>query len=199
MRILFLSMFLICFINFTSVSQEIMENKLPYYQIPEAPESYTSGTVISRMIDGLGFRYYWATEGLTEKELNYEPGNEGRTAGETMDHLLGLSNVIVNSARKVANDRTVPQEKLVSYKEKRKQTLNNFKEASEIFRKATDLSEFTIVFMSEKGSSEFPFWNQINGPIEDAIWHAGQIVVLRRSAGNPIAKGVNVFLGKKNE
>ncbi len=173
------------------------ETKLPYDQIPEAPETYTSGTVISRMIDGLGFRYYWATEGLTEKELNYQPGNQGRTAEQTMEHLLGLSRVILNSAKKLPNDRTKPQKLDLSYAEKREETLNNFKEASEIFKKSTDLSEFSIIFKSKSGSNEFPFWNQINGPIEDAVWHAGQIVVLRRSAGNPISKGVNVFLGKK--
>lgn len=38
--------------------------QLPYYEIPEPAESYTTGGVLSRMMDGLGFRYYWATEGL---------------------------------------------------------------------------------------------------------------------------------------
>ena len=42
----------------------------------------------------------------------------------------------------------------------------------------------------------FPFWNQINGPISDAIWHSGQVVMNRRASGNPLRKGVNVFLGK---
>ena len=45
--------------------------------------------------------------------------------------------------------------------------------------------------------SEFPFWNLINGPISDAIYHVGQIVSFRRTSGNPIEKGVNVFLGEK--
>jgi len=198
MRVLLLSVSLICFANFALLGQDKVED-LPYHQIPEAPETYTTGTVISRMIDGLGFRYYWATQGLTEKELNYEPGNKGRTAGQTMEHLLGLSRVIVNSAKKVDNDRTKPQKLNLSYEEKRSETLRNFKEASDIFRKVTNLSEHSIVFKNNKGSSEFPFWNNINGPLEDAIWHAGQIVVLRRSAGKPIAKGVNVFLGKKND
>jgi len=178
-------------------SMKAQDQELPYYQIPEAPETYNEGTVISRMIDGLGFRYYWGTDGLTEKELNYKPGNDARTINETMEHLLGLSRVIVNSAKKLDNDRTKPQKLDLSYEEKRSETLRNFKEASDIFRQVTDLSEHTIVFKSDKGSREFPFWNNINGPIEDAIWHAGQIVSLRRIAGNPINPKVNVFLGKK--
>jgi hypothetical protein len=42
----------------------------------------------------------------------------------------------------------------------------------------------------------FPFWNQINGPISDALWHCGQVVMNRRASGNPLQKGVNVFIGK---
>jgi len=190
---------LVTLIALPAIAQENQEMTLPYHNIPTAPETYNAGTVISRMIDGLGFRYYWATEGLTDKDLAYEPGNDGRTAGQTMEHLLGLSRVILNSAEKEPNDRTKPQKLDLSFKEQRKETLHNFHKASLIFKEATDLSDFSIVFKSDKGSREFPFWNNINGPIEDAIWHAGQIVVLRRSAGNPIAKGVNVFLGTKTD
>ena len=46
------------------------KNELPYAQIPEAPNEYTVGGVVSRMIDGLGFRYYWATEGLRSEDLS---------------------------------------------------------------------------------------------------------------------------------
>ena len=47
-----------------------MTSKLPYYEIPDYPETYTAGSVAARMLDGLGFRYYWATEGLNEDDLN---------------------------------------------------------------------------------------------------------------------------------
>ena len=175
------------------------ESNLPYAKIDAEPETYKAGTVVSRMIDGLGFRYYWATDGLTEKDLAYEPGNDGRTIRETMGHLLGLSRLILNSARKLPNDRTQPQVLDLPYNEQRAETLNNFKEASEIFKYADDLSEFSIVFSNANGSRAFPFWNNINGPIADAIWHSGQVVTLRRIAGNPINPKVNVFLGKLND
>jgi len=197
MKIFALSFCFIFLNHVTAISQEAEARELPYYQIPEASENYTSGSLISRMIDGLGFRYYWATEGLTETDLNYKPGNDGRTARQTIDHLLGLSSVIVNSAKQIPNDRTGVKEEVLSFDETRKRTLHNLKEASHIFRNVTDISKFSIVFKSANGSREFPFWNQINGPIADAIWHAGQVVVLRRSAGNPISPKVNVFLGKK--
>lgn len=180
------------------MSQENVNDSAPYAAIPEAPDNYTAGSVVSRMIDGLGFRYHWATKDLTEADLNYSPGNDGRTIAETLDHLFSLSSTILSSAKKEAKDFSIKLPKL-SYPEKRKATLENFKLASELLLKSEDLAEHKIIFKRPKGTSEFPFWNQINGPIEDAIWHAGQIVVLRRSAGNPINPKVNVFLGKLND
>lgn len=194
MRTLLNSIFIL--LCFTSNAQENM-TELPYASIPEASENYTAGAIVSRMIDGLGFRFYWASEGLTADNLNYEPGNEGRSIDQTLDHILGLSTVILNSAKNVPNDRTVTAEKLKG-DERRQKTLENLKEASEQYAASTDMSAHTIIFKTAKGSSTFPLWNNINGPIEDAVWHAGQIVVLRRSAGNPINPKVNVFLGKLN-
>ncbi|MFT7499284.1 MAG: hypothetical protein ACI8QP_001887, partial [Porticoccaceae bacterium] len=44
--------------------------------------------------------------------------------------------------------------------------------------------------------SEYPFWDLINGPIEDAVWHSGQLVSFRRSSGNPMNPKVNFLTGK---
>ena len=185
---------LVILVTSLTLAQETMYETLPYYKIPEAPTSYTPGTVVSRMIDGLGFRYYWATEGLTDENLSYKPSEESRTIAETMDHLYGLSRTIVNSAKKKATDFTVASEELTSI-EKRKRTLENFKTASELFRVSENLEEHKVVFIRKNGKAEFPFWNQINGPIEDAVWHAGQIVMMRRVAGNPFNSKVSVFTG----
>lgn len=196
MKILFTSLLLLIALNVQS--QDAMKDTLPYAEIPEAPENYTASTVVSRMIDGLGFRYYWATEGLTEKDLAYTAGNDARTIEQTLKHIYGLSAVIANAAKKLPTDRTIETPEM-NYEEIRRATLENFKIASELLLVAEDLNEHAIVFKRANGESEFPFWNNINGPIEDAVWHAGQVVVLRRSAGNPINPKVNVFLGKLNE
>ena len=73
------------------------QTDLPYYQIPDYPENYTAETVAARMVDGLGFRYYWATEGLRETDLNYRPGDEARTSKETLQHIYELTKIIVNT------------------------------------------------------------------------------------------------------
>ena len=63
----------------------------------------------------------------------------------------------------------------------------------------TDFSKLSIRFERGGTKMEFPFWNQINGPISDAIWHCGQVVMNRRASGNPLRKGVNVFIGKTSQ
>ena len=194
------SLSIVCLIIFgITVSQETKEDKLPYYQIPDYPENYTAGSVAARLIDGLGFRYYWATEGLRTQDLEYRPSTEGRACKETIDHIYGLSKVIVNAATKTINDRTNAQKEDFTFEDKRKQTLLNFLEASAILRSQKDLSEYKLIFKSQYGTSEYPFWNNINGPIADAIWHTGQVVLMRRASGNPLNSKVSVFNGKLRE
>jgi len=182
-------------ISSLTLAQETMNEALPYATIPEPSEKYTPGTVVSRMIDGLGFRYFWATEGLTEENLAFKPSEDGRTIAQTLDHIYGLSRTIVNTAKKQPTDFTLEAEGLTT-DEKRKRTLENFKTASELFRVSDDLGGHKIIFIRNNGKAEFPFWNHLNGPIEDAVWHAGQIVMMRRAAGNPFNSKVSLFTGK---
>ncbi|WP_338359277.1 hypothetical protein [Yeosuana marina] len=175
-------------------SQNSMESKLPYYEIPDTPESYTAGTVAARMLDGLGFRYYWATEGLQPEDLSFKPSDDARTSAETIDHIYILSKVILNATLQQSNEgvNDIPD---LTFNEKRRQTLENIKTAADILRASDDISQFKLIF-SER---EFPFRNSINGPIEDAVWHCGQIVSFRRSSGNPYNSKANVFTGKVRE
>ena len=172
----------------TSIGMAQDKEILPYYEIPEHADNYTAGSVASRMLDGLGFRYYWATEGLRVEDLAYKPSESGRTSAETIDHLLGLSNFILNS---ISTEKSSDSTEVLTFIEKRKQTLLNIKKASEILRTIDDVSQFD--------NDRFPFWNIINGPISDALWHCGQVVMLRRASGNPFNSKVNVFSGKLRE
>ncbi len=166
-------------------AQNTVEEELTYYEIPKPSESYTAGTVSARLIDGLGFRYYWATEGLRPEDLSYKISETGRTSNEIIDHIYGLSNFILNAISQSAEK--MKDSKVISFEEKRKLTLSNFKKAAEILKNTDDISEYD--------NDRFPFWNIINGPISDALWHCGQIVLLRRSSGNPFNAKVSVFTG----
>jgi hypothetical protein len=181
-----LSIILVLILNTFVMAQN--EEKLPYYQIPDYAETYTPGTVASRMVDGLGFRYYWATEGLKPEDLKYKPSESGRTSKETIAHIFGLSNFILKS---ISSDFEALEAEVMTFQEQRKQTLLNFQKASELLRGTNDLSKFD--------NEKFPFWNLINGPISDALWHCGQVVMLRRASGNPFNSKVSVFSGKLRE
>jgi hypothetical protein len=87
--------------SFTLIAQDAAS--LPYYEIPAHPESYSAGSMAARMIDGLGFRYYWATEGLRPQDLSYKPGVDTRTTEETLIHIYELSILIVNSVTQTPN------------------------------------------------------------------------------------------------
>jgi len=168
-------------------------DETPYYEIPTYSETYTAGTVAARLIDGLGFRFYWASEGLTEKDLVYKPNDSVRTTGETVDHIYDLSKIILNATLKKANSSD--DEDSLTFEEKRKQILINLKTAADILRASDDISQFKIIF----GEREIPFWNNINGPIADAIWHSGQMASFRRSSGNPINPNISHFSGTVKE
>ena len=151
------------------------------------------------MIEGLGFRYYWATEGLLREDLNYRPTVEAKSMLETLVHLYTLCETIQNVAQNkptIRPAKSVPED----LESLRKETLNFLQEASNTFRKIeqASLEKNLVVFERQEKRSEFPLWNLLNGPLADSLYHTGQVVSFRRTARNPIAKGVNVFLGKKN-
>ena len=180
-------------LSFSNVVSQSSAEKLPYYEIPEYSEQFTAGTVAARLIDGLGFRFYWSTEGLIKADLNYKPNDDVRTTGETIDHILDLSYVIVNSTLKQANIKN--DLSMMTFEEKRKQTLVNLQIAADILRASEDISQFKLIF----GEREVPFWNNINGPIADAIWHCGQVASFRRTSGNPINPNISHFSGTVGE
>lgn len=174
-------------------------SQLPYYEIPKEADRYTAGTVGSRMVDGLGFRYRWATDSLREEDLGYRPSPGARTSLETLVHIYELSVIIVNATTSTVNE--FPETKGMTFAELRAKTLDNLYNASNNLRKASDedVKRFKSVFKRQSGTREFPFWNIINGPIADALWHVGQVVSFRRASGNPFTENVSVFTGTVNK
>ena len=199
MKVTLLLFLFVTLLTFTDMAAQEDAAALPYHEIPAYPEAYTPGAVVARFIDGLGYRYYWATEGLRPEDLTYEPGNEGRNAGATVDHVYDLSVTIVTTARQEPNIRPAEQQAL-TFEEKRKQTLLNLREAADLLRATgEDLRNFDLVFQRGEQTATVPFWHLLNGQISDALYHTGQIVTFRRSAGNPMDARVNVFTGKNRE
>ena len=181
------------------VSSFAMAQALPFSQIPEAPKQLTPSATLLRMVQGLGFSYYWATEGLRKKDLDYRPSRDASSSLETLQHLYGLSKTIAEAVQNIPSKR--PDTKApVTLESLRAETLTFLEQATQLLSQADQesLENMKIVFDREGKQSAFPLWNLINGPISDALYHTGQVVSFRRTSGNPIAKGVNVFLGIKN-
>lgn len=173
---------------------------LPYREIPAYPDTFSAENVVARMIDGLGFRFYWATEGLRPEDLAFRPSPEARTSEETIDHILGLSTIILNALKKQPNVRSGEETSPLAFEVKRKQTLENLKTASDLLKQPSGkLDDYDILFVNGDTKAEFPFWNMLNGPIADALWHTGQVVSFRRSSGNPFNSKASVFSGTVRE
>lgn len=194
MRILFLLHLLLTF------QLSLTAQDLPYRQIPDYPETYTAGTVAARMVDGLGFRFYWATEGLKPETLTYQVSEEARTIEETVQHVFGLTTLLLRTLDPEAGDQVAGM-KLESFEAYRVQTLRNLEQASAILlqSESDSFGQFEIVLGSGENQRKFPFWNHVNGPIADAIWHSGQIATLRRAAGDPISNQVSFLQGVVKE
>lgn len=193
----FLTTICLSFIMTTISAQQ--KPDLPYYEIPDYPATYSSGSVAARVIDGLGFRYYWATEGLRQEDLKYKPVNDSRTTEETIQHIYSLTNTILNTTKKLPNVSGALNINL-PFDELRKKTLENIKTAADILRTAKDseVADMKVILKNDSGTREFPFWNILNGPVGDALWHVGQVIMLRRASGNPYNNKASVFTGKVN-
>jgi DinB superfamily len=179
-----------CIVMFASLTAMSQRDSLPYAAFPPVPGHYSAGTVVSRMLDGLGFRYYWATEGLSPIDLAFRPNPAARTSQETLEHIYDLSAMIVNV---IAGDQHLPS-RYTTFAELRKATLENYKKASALIEGYSDADMEKV--KANFGDTTLPFWNMINGPISDCLWHVGQVVSFRRSSGNPFSAKVEVFLGK---
>ena len=170
---------------------------LPYHQLPDAPDAYSAGAVASRMVDGLGFRFYWATDGLRSEDLVFKPSKDARTSRETLEHIYSMSFMILNATTGTINS---DQRLDLSFDELRKRTLENLKSASDNLRTSSDgaLKDYAAKFKQGEQIVAVPFWNMISGPIEDCVWHVGQVVTFRRSSGNPLSDKINFFTGTVN-
>ena len=172
------------------------EIDLPFSEIGEYPTDFSQANIISRMIEGLGYRYYWATKSLTENDLNYKSSEDARSTIQIIEHIYSLTMMISSSFEK---KEFKFDSVTYNYDELRTKTLLKLKYIHDELRSNPDFSQLFIKFERGGTKMEFPFWNQINGPISDALWHCGQVVMNRRSSGNPLKAGVKVFVGKTSK
>ena len=153
-----------------------------FNRIPPYPEAISGTTVLVRLLDGLGFRFRWSTEGLSDDDYGFKPAPDSKSIEELVTHVWGLVNWVCMSAG-----------------------LSGFKRGDDIAITRGGVLEMisamrgALLSMSDEDLKDIairgnPFWHIINGPLSDALTHVGQINSFRRLAGNPTPKA-NVFTG----
>ena len=188
--------FLIVILTIISINVSAQNDNLPFKELGAYSEEFSPNNVIARMIEGLGYRFYWATESLTDKDLNYKPSEDSRSSLQTLEHIYGLSVFILCTFEGKEYDFSQDE---MTFTELRNGTLKNLKIVYDMLHENADISQMQVRLNLNGQSLAFPFWNAINGPISDSLWHTGQIVSFRRASGNPINPKVNVFIGKTME
>ena len=163
------------------------------YQINDVPNDITACNSLARMIDGILFRYYWATEELTNKEYDFRPSEGSMNMTELNLHIYDLA---YTTYKTFGGKASYEKSSLNSFAEARASILDLYEQCSALLKtlKDADLNTFHVAPRSVMG--DFPFWYVINGQIADCLTHIGQITSWRRIAGNPQPK-VSVFLGKE--
>lgn len=171
--------------------------ELPFKEIDNYPKHIDAHTVLCRMLEGLGYRLHWATQGLSEKDLSYKPSPEAMNTWETIEHIAYLIHILDATFHEKCLERGVGP-KFKSLEDFRHYALTTIQELCNLLRgqELHDLEHLKLKYQAGSSTLEYPFWHLINGPISDAIYHIGQIVSFRRTCGNPINEKVNVFMGK---
>ena len=158
--------------------------KTHFRSVTTYPQQENANGIVVRLIDGLGFRFYWATEGLTEDDYSFSPGGGCQTIGELIGHVWGLVNWIhLNVLGEGISDKR--PEDLAGRREQIFQGLYDIRSHVEA------IGQDELFALQIEGK---PLWHVINGPLSDALTHTGQINSFRRLNGN-VVPAHRPFLG----
>ena len=166
--------------------------ELPFKDISQTPFELTATNTLLRMVEGLAFRYRWATENLSEENIKFRPHPTSMSIEEVNSHIFDL----VDSTYRVFGGEKQNKESLNSFQEIREANLFLLQK---LVTQLREMNDSELVEMEKNTSRKLPFWYWINGPLADALTHVGQITSWRRIAGNPQLKGVNVFIGTSDK
>jgi hypothetical protein len=152
--------------------------QLPDYfrRYPPEPDELSVSNSIARLIDGLGYRLYWALEGLTDQDCQYRVSPDGNSIHDILWHIFGLLNWI----------------HLHVYGHQLSRPANILDQGCEALSVLAKMRQHFIQIDDRELQSykleEMSFWSYINMPLSDALSHVGQVRIMRRGAGNPVAR-----------
>jgi hypothetical protein len=163
-----------------------------FRSLPPGPDAVTGSAVLVRLVEGIGFRFTWATEGLRDPDLAFRPTPETMSIHELAHHVLGLATWVAVAAGALpeGSKASGPQTPFPEVRQRVLEVLSLLRARLALMR---DEEIGAIRIGSRAGPVPWP--HVVNGPLADALTHIGQINVLRRANGNPVARA-NVFLGR---
>lgn len=162
-----------------------------YKTLPKAPEHLSSAKILKRLIDGLGFRYQLATDGLTEIDFNFRPVPSSMNIAEVNTHIFHLSRWSAKSLGTKLKDKY----EIANFNSTREAILELLHNTAGQLEILSDQELETKEIYLKRTDSTYPFWFLVNGFIADALTHVGQINSWRRMAGNPVAR-ISPFTGE---
>ena len=128
-----------------------------FHSVRAYPPSSANG-VLLRLIDSLGYRFYWATEGLTADDEPFSPGHGAMPIGKLIEHVWEMFNWIHLNVLGAEWPEGRPSEALDILHAVRDHVSGIDEQA---------LFALTI--------NDHPFWHMISGPLSDALTHVSQI------------------------
>ena len=159
-----------------------------FRSVAEYPPRQDANGVLIRLIDSLGYRFHWATEGLTTDDYAFSPGGGCMTIGELVGHVWGLVNWVHFSAFGEGSGAPRAEDP-----EDQRDQIYGMLFAIRTY--ARTINEEALFDLRIDGR---PFWHILNGPLADALTHTGQITAFRRLNGNAVPKHY-VFLAREPE
>jgi hypothetical protein len=140
--------------------------------------------VLLRLIDSLGYRFYWATDGLTADDETFSPGSGAMSIGDLIAHIRDMFNWIHRNVLDAEWPDGRPSE-VAGQREQALEILHAIRD------RVAGIDEQALFELTINGH---PFWHLINGPLSDALTHVGQINAFRRLNGNPVCRHAVFFL-----
>ena len=162
---------------------------LPYDSISIPAPSPEGNALLAHLIDGAGFRFRRATEGLTDNVAAFEPPNGAMGLQALMHHMRDLAAVVGGAV-----DSAGPNHDASGLDALRLATLEHLEAASAAVRSksADELRAIELRLSDELNGN---LMNLVHGPLSDFLTHVGQVNFVRRLAGNP-APPTDHFNGK---
>lgn len=160
--------------------------------------------VLARLVEGLGFRYRWAVDGLGAEDMDFRAAEGCMSLGQLLDHLRFLARWVernVVAAAEGTEPVTYPScceglpDPAGDPAAFATQTLGAWASLRDQLLRLDAAGLARVQLIGGKEPTAFPVWNMINGPLADALTHVGQLNAWRRQLGKPGPRH-DVFRGR---